>query len=216
VSLLERLARAWRRRWVAGVTLATVATTLLVGAAAHRTLAVNPVIPGVVAGLGIGLALVRRRRRVDALAIARHLNRVVTALEESADLLVLPEAGLTPLERLQRTRVERTLRGLVEVPPLPQRALRLAGAYAITASLLAAGLLQGRPAGARSGTPTSTSSSAPAPRPPRVADVQVSVRPPAYTRRPVDDTTRGISMPNKVRASPGACAPIGRSPASFC
>jgi DNA-binding transcriptional ArsR family regulator len=185
VSLLERLARAWRRRWVAGVTLATVATTLLVGAAAHRTLAVNPVIPGVVAGLGIGLALVRRRRRVDALAIARHLNRVVTALEESADLLVLPEAGLTPLERLQRTRVERTLRGLVEVPPLPQRALRLAGAYAITASLLAAGLLQGRPAGARSGTPTSTSSSAPAPRPPRVADVQVSVRPPAYTRRPV-------------------------------
>jgi len=184
VSLLERLARDWRRRWTAGVTLAAAATAVLVGAAAHRTLTVRPAIPGAVAGLSVGVALVVRRRRVDALAIARHLNRVVPALEESAELLLIPEAGLSPLERLQRTRVERTLRGLAQLPSLPKRALRLAGAYAITASLLAAGLLQGRPSGLRFGTPERTSSAPQARRPPRVADVLVSVRPPAYTRKP--------------------------------
>jgi hypothetical protein len=184
VSRLERLARAWRRRWAAGVTLAAASTAVLVGAAAQRTLRVNPAIPGFVAGFGVGVALVLRRRRVDARVIARHLNRVVPALEESADLLLLPEAGLSPLERLQRTRVERTLSGLVELPPLPKRSLRLAGAYAITASLLAAGLLQGGPSGPRIGTPERTSPASSAGRPPRVADVLISVRPPAYTRRP--------------------------------
>jgi hypothetical protein len=184
VSLLERLARAWRRRWAAGVTLAAAATAVLVGAAAHRILTVKPAIPGLVAGLSVGVALAVRRRRVDALVIARHLNRVVPALEESADLLLLPEAGLAPLLRLQRTRIERALSGLVELPPLPQRTLSLAVAYAITASLLAAGLLQGRLSGLRTGTPESTSSAPPAGRPPRVADVLVTVRPPAYTRRP--------------------------------
>jgi len=182
MSLLERLTRAWRIRWAAGVTLAAAATVVLVGAAAHRTLSVNPAIPGFVAGLGVSVVLVLRRRRVDALAIARHLNRVVPALDESADLLLLPEARLSPLERLQRIRVERTLSGLVELPPLPTRWLRLAGAYAITASLLAAGLLQGRPSGLE--TSEGTSSPPPARRPPRIADVLASVRPPAYTRRP--------------------------------
>ena len=184
MSLLERLTRAWRRRWTAGVILAVAGTAVLVGAAAHRTLSVNPAIPGFVAGLGVGVALLLRRRRVDALVIARHLNRVVPALEESADLLLLPEIGLSPLERLQRTRVERTLTGLVELPRLPQRTLRLAGAYAITASLLAAGLLQGGPTSIRLGSPERPSSVPPARRPPRVAEVLVSVRPPAYTRRP--------------------------------
>jgi hypothetical protein len=181
VSLLERLARAWRRRWAAGVVLATAATAVLVGAAAQRALNANPAIPGLVAGLGVGVALGLRRRRVDTLVIARHLNRVVPALEESADLLVLPEAGLSPLERLQRTRVERTLSALVELPSLPQRALRLAGAYAITAFLLAAGLLQGRPS--KLDTPERAADSAQDRRPPRIADVLVSVRPPAYTRK---------------------------------
>ena len=184
VSLLERLARVWRRRWAAGVTLAAAATTVLVGAAAHRTLTVEPAIPGIAAGLGVGVALLLRRRRVDALVIARHLNRVVPALEESADLLLLPEAGLSPLERLQRTRVERTLSGLIELPPLPKRTLRLAGAYAITASLLAVGLLQGRPSGLSFGTPARNASAPSARRPPRVANVLVSVLPPAYTRKP--------------------------------
>jgi hypothetical protein len=181
VSVLEQLARAWRRRWAAGVALATAATAVLVGAAAQRALSVNPVFPGLVAGLVLGIALVRRRRRVDALSIARHLNRVVPDLEESADLLLIPEAGLTPLERLQRTRVEQTLVRLVELPSLPQRALRLAGAYAITALLLAAGLLQGRPSTPE--IPEGAATAAPTYRPPRVTDVLVSVRPPAYTRR---------------------------------
>ncbi len=181
MNLLERLARAWRRRWTAGVVLATAATAVLVGAVAQRALSLHPVVPGLVAGMILGVALVRRRRRVDALAIARHLNRVVPALEESADLLLVPEAGLSPLERLQRTRVERTLARLVELPSLPQRALRLAGAYAITAFLLAAGLLQGGPS--KLETPERSAASASTRRPPRVAGVLVSVRPPAYTRR---------------------------------
>jgi hypothetical protein len=215
VSRLERLARAWRCRWAAGVTLAVAATAVLVGAAAQRTLSVNPAIPGFVAGLGVGVALVLRRRRVDARVIARHLNRVVPALEESADLLLLPEAGLSPLERLQRTRVERTLSGLVELPPLPKRSLRLAGAYAITASLLAAGLLQGGPSGLRFGTPERT---APAPPVARLASRMSwsrSGRPRTHGGRP-GATLPGISMPNKVPASPGACAPIGQSRTSFC
>ncbi|MGH7614907.1 MAG: hypothetical protein ACREMW_12810 [Gemmatimonadales bacterium] len=186
MSLLERLARAWRRRWAAGVTLAAAATAVLVGAAAQRILAVHPAIPGLIAGLSVGVAFMLRRRRVDAMAIARHLNRVVPALEESADLLLLPEAGLSPLERLQRTRVERTLSRLVELPSLPQRAFRLAGAYAFTASILAAGLLQGRTSPLE--TPQRPSSAAPARRP-RIADIVVAVRPPAYARKPARQYT---------------------------
>lgn len=187
MSLLERLAARWRRRWWAGMILAAAATGLLVGLAFGAAI-------GTAAGI-VALAVpaaIGRRRLVDALVVARHLNRVVPALEESADLLCVPAADLGPLARLQRARVERSLAQLVALPTLPHRAFRLAVSYAGIAILIGAGWLIGAPPGGTFiGLPSSGTapSGGPAPEgPPRVRGVEVTIRPPAYTRRPVRRT----------------------------
>jgi hypothetical protein len=186
MSLLERLARRWRRRWVAVATLAGAATGLLVGVIMGPILHLMAALPGVLAATGTVAWVLRRRGRMGAAAIARHLNRTVPAVEESADLLLLPEEDLSPLERLQRARVERRLAVLAPPPRLPTRGVYLACGYAAMILLLTSGLLfgggrvreTGRPP-ASGGTPASTPSG-----PPRVVGSEIHVLPPRYTGHP--------------------------------
>jgi len=186
VSVLERLARRWQRRWAAAATLAGVATGLLVGVVTGPVLHQLGAIAGVLAALGMVAWVLWRRGRVGTLAVARHLNRTVPALEESADLLLLPLEDLSPLERLQRERVGRRLAALAPPPRLPMRGTYLASGYAMLILLATAGLLSGdvrlrepiRPPVPR-GTPPFPLSG-----PPRVVEVEVRLRPPGYTGRP--------------------------------
>lgn len=188
MNLLERWARGRRRRWTVVAALSAGATGLLAGVATRPWLHSLAVLPGLVAAVGLWFVVRRRRRRVTALAVARHLNRTVPALEESADLLLAADETLGPLERLQQERVRRRLEALIAPPRLPQRALYLGGAYAATVLLVSAGVLY-----AGGGEPARVSRSAGAnrapaptapPSRPRVVNHEVRLRPPTYTGRP--------------------------------
>jgi hypothetical protein len=144
------------------------------------------VLAGLLAAGGLGYVFWRRRRRVTTLAVARHLNRTVPSLEESVDLLLVADAALTPLERLQVGRVERRLHGLLRPPRLPRRGLLLGGAYAATVLLATAGLLYGG-GSVPHATPRVVDSRPTARAPlglPQVEDHEIRLRPPPYTRRP--------------------------------
>lgn len=190
MSVLEQLERRWRRRWAAVATLAGAATGLLVGVATKPVLHQMGVIAGVLAAVALVAWVLWRRGLVGPLAVARHLNRTVPALEESADLLLQPEGDLSPLERLQRERVEHRLHALAPPPRLPVRGMYLVCSYAAMILLVAAGLLYGG-VGVREASRTPAPQAAPRippSGPPRVVGVQVLLRPPGYTGRP-DRTT---------------------------
>lgn len=183
MSLLERLVRRWQMRWTIAVLVAAAASAVLVGVGAARFLERSPIIPALLAG-AVVLGIARwRRPSVDARTVARHLNRTLTAVEESADLLALPQDELSPLERLQRARVEARLGRLTDLPIIPVRALRTAAWYGGAALLIAVSLLWWNPA--RAGVPRAGASDTPravTAGPPRIAGVDVIVQPPEYTR----------------------------------
>jgi hypothetical protein len=182
VNLLDRLIARWRRRWTLSVALTGVATGLLTAVVARRVLGATPTL-GIAAGAALALVLVLRRKRVDRLAMARHLNRTVPALEESADLLLRSADTLSPIQQMQRARLERTLGGLAPDPALPDRGLRLSAGFASVALLGSLGLLAIAPRGeARSmAGPAAGPMAGAAAIPPAVSDVQITVTPPAYT-----------------------------------
>ena len=187
MSLLERLARRWRRRWTVVALLAAGASGSFVAAITRALWHGAGLAPGTVAALVVGLTLLRRRGGVNARTVARHLNRTIPALEESAELLLVPETALAPLERLQRRRLEQRLAALAAPPRLPRRATTIGAAYAAIVLLAAAGVLQAGISRALPAVPPRRTSATP-PRPPRVVDATIRVRPPPYTGHPERQT----------------------------
>ncbi|HEY6108904.1 MAG TPA: DUF4175 family protein, partial [Gemmatimonadales bacterium] len=183
MSLLERLARSWRRRWMGIGLLAAVSSGLCVAVATDRWLHGWSAIAGGTVALVIGVLLLRSQWHVDVRSIARHLNRTVPAAEESADLLIGPDARLSPLERLQRERVERRLLQLDRPPRLPLRRMAIAGGYAVTVLLLTAGLSRGGMMAGSAVTPAGRPAASRSVAAPRVVDSAVRIDPPAYTGR---------------------------------
>ncbi|HET9706803.1 MAG TPA: DUF4175 family protein [Gemmatimonadales bacterium] len=186
MTLLDRLVLRWHLRWTLAVGIVAIATAALTAVIAARAFDGSVVLPALVAAMGV-LAVGRwRRPQVDAHVLARQLNRTLPAVEESADLLALPQEELSPLERLQRARVEARLGRLTELPALPARALTVAIWYGGGAVLLAALGLWWNPARAgvpRAGTPGAGPGATPG-GPPQITAVDVIIRPPEYTRHP--------------------------------
>ena len=181
------LAARWNRRWLAGALAVAAASAAAAATAAARLGDLAPATAaafGAVVGLvGLGGALLRRPR-LDARLVARHLDRTLASLEESAELALADDVRLTPLERLQRRRVLDRLDHVPE-PTLPHRPVRralratatLVGAAATIALWPAAGRSSGtagRPARRHAAGPES---------PPRFTAVEVGITPPAYTGR---------------------------------
>ena len=188
MTLLDRLVRRWQLRWTLAVGVVAVATAALAAVLAARVFDLQPVLPALAAAAGVLVVARWRQPRVDIAVLARHLNRTLPAVEESADLLALPLDELSPLERLQRARVEARLGRLTELPALPARALTMAVWYGAAVTLIAALGLWWNPVRAgvpRAGT-TGSGPGAPAGRRgrPLISGVDVVVRPPDYTRRP--------------------------------
>ena len=92
-------------------------------------------------GLGAGLlcAIAARRflRNITNIEVARHLDRVVPAAEESSELVLRQESGLTLLERLQRERTRRALESahLPAVRDARSARVTIGGAAAFVAAL---------------------------------------------------------------------------------
>jgi len=198
VNLLDLLLRRWRQQWMLSLGLACGATLLLATVLASRTRtggsAPHPFVIGLATAMGLALVLVARRRRVDGLVIARHLNRSVPALEESTDLLIRPAAELSPVQQVQRARVERTMRSLVPPPRLPSRGLRLAAGFAGGAVLVSLGILALAPRGGEAARSPAGSGATPGPRgrgdAPRVTGIHITILPPSYTGKRARRTDR--------------------------
>lgn len=177
---LTRIADAWRRR----VQLASLA---VVAACGWGTGAVAWRAGGAAAALVAGAAAMafaawRLRARlsgagISATAIARHLDRVEPALQDSTELLLADAAALGPLERLQRERVRQAFSRLTDAA-LPTASLRRTLGVAAAGLLLGAAALLVPAAAGRAARPDRSSVARGAPR---LTGVEVQIDPPAYT-----------------------------------
>ena len=121
---LDQLARGWRLRRLAllsarvlGLCLPVLALGWAGGTSWSRGLSWMTL----TAGLAIIVALWRRESPRSVIAsVARHLNRTVPEVQESAELLLRSESELPLLARLQRRRVDEALAGLPERDLLPE------------------------------------------------------------------------------------------------
>jgi hypothetical protein len=186
---LADLAAQWNRRWLGGALAAAAAAGITAGVAAARIGGLGPMTGAGVAAIAglivLGAALLRRTR-LDARLVARHLDRTIPDVEESAELALADETRLSPLERLQRHRVLERLERVPE-PALPhrplRRALRVAAALLAAAATIALWPAAGRSSGPSGGTAAARGDGPESP--PRVTAVDVGITPPGYTgRRP--------------------------------
>lgn len=214
---LGALASAWRRRRGRAVAALAIAVLAAAGigawdAGASRLATTVIALAGAAVVLGLGMRRLKRRR-IDAAAAARHLDRAHPTLGDSTDLLLADPAALPPLARLQRSRTARALAALEPIASLPDRAAGrlLAGAGLLVA--LAVALLLVPPSATRRVTQAIAHGGA-AETAPTVLDVTVTVTPPAYTgvRAAVQrgwelDVPEGSAVTWQVRlsrAAPGA------------
>ena len=168
---------AWRDTAAVGVPLA-----LLVAAIGWRS-------GGIVAGLALftltlaiaaGIAQ-RRSGRFDRRWLIAALDAARRDLEDSSDLLFADPAALSPLQRIQRTRI--AARVEAAPPPVPAQDRRAIGAIAAVA-LIAAALVLAWPQRPDATLAPAQEGLAAAPGVPRLVAQALAVVPPAYTGLP--------------------------------
>jgi hypothetical protein len=178
---LRELLSRWRRARAGAASLVLAASAALGwGLTVHlpRTAAILATVAVTLAAL----AWVLRERAVELGDIARHLDRSLAELEDSAELILAEPARLRPLERLQQARIAER----IETAPafrLPRAPLvrSAAAAAAIAAAALLAFLLPKSDATAGLARADRPERSAP----PELLGATISIRPPAYTGLPV-------------------------------
>lgn len=132
--------------------------------------------------LGLGLHLARRLRPLDRAWLLRRLHAARADLEDSGELLHADPAQLSPLQRLQRERLERRLRER----PLPEQRPSwsprpIAAAWLLLAAAVALAVWWPRATIVPAGPPFAPATGqAPAPAARLVAQ-SLQVQPPAYT-----------------------------------
>jgi hypothetical protein len=189
---LGRAAHRLRRRHDLAVIAAALAAGLL---GTTLTLRLGQA-PGSALAVGLGTTLLvvfslftRHRAEITATALARHLNRTVPALEESAELLLDAPDSLRPLARLQRQRVVGVLASEASPPLLPAGVYRgpaRAAAWMTAAAvlLLAVPAAGTDPEGFRT-TGNDPSVAVAVSGTLAIRLESVTVQPPAYTGRPL-------------------------------
>ena len=185
-DLLRRLAAAYRRRRIAAEVILAGGGAVL-GAGVARAMG-----QGNAGGIGAALAVAgilgaaaawwNRRHPAGSIEVARHLDRTLPAVEESAELLLADAAALPLLPRLERARVDRAVAAVAPLRVPPDRAAGRAIVAGIAASLagLAFLFLPIRAGLAVAGPPRPA---APA-RGAMIGGVSVRIEPPAYTGAP--------------------------------
>ncbi|MBJ6109996.1 hypothetical protein JAO73_13315 [Hymenobacter sp. BT523] len=184
-----RRSYAWRR--AAAVLLPAVAAALLLGLLAQRWPASRGMLAATaVVGLGIGVWLLWPLRRLRPAVITARLDRQFPELEDSAGLLLRGADELNLLERFQQRRVAQRLHALQEekrltIPVSFRRAVSATGLL-----LLAAAVAWWWPAKQAARAPRAVAvhfsekqAAVPSQAPARIAETQLLVTPPAYTRQ---------------------------------
>jgi hypothetical protein len=209
---LLRLLRRWRRARAGAASL-----TLAAAAAFGWALAARLPLAGALAlaaGAGLGaLVWVFRGESVGLADIARHLDRSLPELEESAELILADPEALSPLERLQQVRVAERARS-VEAVRLPRGPfVRAAAASAAISAASVLAVLLPPP-----GTGPARDASRPG-RPPILGDANITVRPPLYTHLPLRssgwelDVESGATVSWRVRVADAERVSLVRLPA---
>ena len=173
-----------RRRSALDDVLAGAPLLLPAAAAAWRLAGAPAAVALAVAGLAAGLVFASARaRRFDRNWLIRRLDALRPDLEDSADLL-FTDGALTPLQALQRRRLEARV-AAAEGPDLrpPWSRGRILAAWAIAALALAGVWLWPR-AGA---LVPAADGPTPPPGVPRLTALRLRVTPPAYTGLPARD-----------------------------
>ena len=185
-DLLRDLAAAYRRRRILAEALLTGGGALL-GAGIARMAGGGNTAEGM-AALGVAVSLAaaaaawNRRHPAGPREVARHLDRTLPAVEESAELMLADAATLPLVDRLERARVDRAV--AVAAPPgvPPDRAARRAVVAGLASALGGAALLLGTASGGRAAAarrhPTAPTPGA------MIGGVAVRIEPPAYTGAP--------------------------------
>lgn len=186
-ALVARWTAPARRRGAGQDALLALPAILVAVAAAWRWGSATAALAVVVAGFALlaGWAW-WRARRFDRRWLIRRLDER-PAMADSADLLFVPDAGLTPLQRLQRGRLDRALVDIDAAELAPGwNHRRLAQVWAAGLALVAAILLWPARDEGLAATPAGESGPV-VPGVPRLVAQRLSVTPPAYTGLPVAD-----------------------------
>jgi uncharacterized protein DUF4175 len=212
---LRHLLSRWRRAR-AGSACLVMATSVALGWGLTVHLPRTAAILATVAVTLAALAWVLRGRAVELGDIARHLDRSLAELEDSAELILAESATLRPLERLQQARIAQR----IETAPtfrLPRAPLvrSAAAAAAIAAAALLSFLLPKRDAAdGRSRADRAERSALP-----ELLGATISIRPPAYTGLPVRsgawdlDVESGAIVEWRVRVAGAERVALVRLPA---
>jgi len=190
-DLLGHLAAAYRRRRIAAEVILAGGGAVL-GAGVARAMGggnagdVGAAL-GVASILGAAATWWNRRHAAGPLEVARHLDRTLPAVEESAELLLADAAALPLLPRLERARVDRAVAAAAPLGVPPDRAARRALVAGVAASLagLAFLFLPVRAGLVVAGAPRPA---APA-RGAMIGGVSVRIEPPAYTGAPAREAS---------------------------
>ena len=182
-AVLDGLLRRARRRVALDALLVALPLALLPAVLAWRLAGVA--VAAVAAGLGlfgVGLSLVRRLRPLDRAWLLRRLHAARADLEDSGELLHADLAQLSPLQRLQRERLERRLRERPLPDQRPSWSSRpIAGAWLLLAAALALAVWWPRATTVPAGPQVAPASGPVTAVVPRLVAQSLQVQPPAYT-----------------------------------
>lgn len=194
-SLIDALARRWRRR----TRLALAFRVLAAGLPVCALLAVFASVPWHLLGLALvavtAAILVVHGLRPESCAreLVRHLDRAVPELQESSELLLASRERLNLLERLQHRRLLEAVRHLDAPTLLPWRGVRAAARWLTVSAAASAALWLWTPVPSSDAVERAASGAASSPALPADAtvlrSVEVAVEPPAYTGRPARTVT---------------------------
>ncbi len=184
-AILRRLlAEAQRRRALDVVAVGALwipALAMMAWRVAGEGLAVGTLAVAVVA---LACLAIHRAHRLDSRWLVRELDARRPDMEDSADLLFASDATTTPLERLQRARLQtRIERSAPDLRPRWSTRIIATSAIAAVAVLLVAMLWPARPAAVFEGVVAGLTGEAVAPTHTRILAQNLHVVPPAYTRQ---------------------------------
>ncbi len=182
VAALDRALHRVRRRAALDALLAWLPLPLALAASLWRPAGPVPALAvAALALLAVGIAAAYRLRRFDRRWLALRLDAARRDLDDSSALLFAEAAALSPLQRLQRERLEQRLRERAAPdlrPPWSMRAIALAWLALIAVCLAAA--LWPAPRAVPGAAPA-PARDAPVASEPRLLEQSLQVRPPAYT-----------------------------------
>lgn len=136
---LQRLLQSWRRRFGICAALQAGAVAMLAFALPYVFMKVPVFLCALFAG-ATGLFMTARRFHLhkkkgdDAVRLARHLNRLLPEMEESAELLLPQEGSLATLARMQRRRLLQAWPQRLDTALLPLQPLQSARRFFFTAA----------------------------------------------------------------------------------